>query len=71
METKNEYISYGFRVKERIPLTNGEIRKIIFHAGEVFRLLTENKIDELELYFKYNPGLDAVLEKWVSWSEQK
>lgn len=34
--------SYGFRVKEEIGLSNGEIRDIILKAHKIFRLLAED-----------------------------
>ena len=62
-KTKN-YISYGFRKKEKIPLTNGDISKIIFKANKVFKLIADD-------YQKLESFIEMILNKYPELHEMK
>lgn len=38
----DKWISYGFKEKERIGISNGEIREIIMNAHKIFKLLAKD-----------------------------
>jgi len=70
-EKTNQYISYGFRIRERLPFGNGAVRVIITRAWKIFKLLSEKKIDELMIVLENDKQLDDALEKWVAWGESR
>lgn len=63
-ENKKKFISYGFRIKEQLGISNRDIRKIIMDGSKVFRLLAE------ELNYK-DQLLDALFEQFPELNEYK
>ena len=60
----DQFISYGFRIRERLGVSNGEIREIIMKAHKAFRLLAED-YSNLENY------MTEMFQKYPELTEEK
>ena len=66
-EEKNGFISYGFRIKDRLPFSNGVIRTIIMKGPQIFDLLGKGQLDKVEAILTNDEDLDEALDQWVQW----
>ncbi len=66
-----KYHSYGFRLREELPFSNGDVRKIFMKAAKVFRLMAQSKMKDVAFLLENDPELDNLIEKWITWDEKR